>query len=201
MTPALYLLGKIVRLQIQRSALKVGEKPDRRYDPAALLAVDELTLTPEGALARLADGGTLLDVHHVGHAQSRNNDGVNDLSIGFTAHYTAMRERFGDHLADGCAGENILVETNGRIELAVLDGGIALQSLGGGSPIWLKNFRVAAPCNPFSGYALGRRVDAATLKATLQFLNDGMRGFYCMLALEESVTIAVGDQVFVPQTL
>src|SRR2546430_5652355 len=33
-------LGRIVRLQIQRSSLKTGEKPRRRYDPAPLLAVD-----------------------------------------------------------------------------------------------------------------------------------------------------------------
>ena len=197
-------LGKIVRLQIQRSTLKVGEKPNRRYDPSALLAVDELTLTPDGALAvrGLAEGGTLLDVHHVGHPETRNNEGINDLSVGFTPHYTAMRERFGEHVEDGCAGENILIETLGLIELFALEGGLVIHSAraAGTPPIWLRNFRVAAPCRPFSGYVLNRMVDEATLKATLQFLDNGLRGFYCTLTDEQSVTIAVGDEVLVPKT-
>jgi hypothetical protein len=191
-------LGKIVRLQIQRSTLKVGEKPNRRYDPSALLAVDELTLTPDGALVQLAEGGTLLDVHHVGHPETRNNEGINDLSVGFTTHYTAMRERFGEHVANGCAGENILVETEGQIELAALEGGIVIRSTNRTPPIWLKNFRVAAPCRPFSGYVLNRMVDEATLKATLQFLDNGLRGFYCTLPDEKPMIIAVGDEVLVP---
>lgn len=192
-------LGKIVRLQIQRSTLKVGEKPNRRYDPSALLAVDELTLTPDGALVQLAAGGPLLDVHHVGHPETRNNEGINDLSVGFTTHYMAMRERFGDHVADGCAGENILVETTSSIELSTLEGGIVIRSANGTPPVWLKNFRVAAPCRPFSGYVLNRMVDEATLKATLQFLDNGLRGFYCTLPDEKPVTIAVGAEVLVPQ--
>jgi len=198
----LRLLGKIVRLQIQRSTLKVGEKPNRRYDPSALLAVDELTLTPDGALVvrGLDEGGPLLDVHHVGHPETRNNEGINDLSVGFTPHYLAMRERFGEHVADGCAGENILIETTGSIELSTLEGGIVIRSANGTPPIWLKNFRVAAPCRPFSGYVLNRMVDEATLKATLQFLDNGRRGFYCTLPDEKPVIIAVGDEVLVPQT-
>src|ERR1700694_4918441 len=112
---SLRLLGRIVRLQIQRSKLKRGEKPNRYYDPAPLLAVDELTLTPHGALVRLAGGGTLVDIHHAAHPDTRHLDRTNDLSVGFTPHYAAMRERFGAHLVDGCAGENILVETAGPI--------------------------------------------------------------------------------------
>src|SRR5574337_1547489 len=44
---ALRPLGKIVRLQIQRSPLKIGEKPSRVYDPSPILAVAGLTLTPQ----------------------------------------------------------------------------------------------------------------------------------------------------------
>src|SRR5437588_713120 len=43
-------LGRIVRLQIQRSSLKTGEKPRRSYDPAPLLAVDRVAVGPEGVL-------------------------------------------------------------------------------------------------------------------------------------------------------
>ena len=47
--PTLRPLGRIVNLQIQRSSLKLGEKPNRWFDPAPLLPVAELTLTPDGA--------------------------------------------------------------------------------------------------------------------------------------------------------
>src|SRR2546425_6533822 len=36
---------------------------------------------------------------------------------------------------------------------------------------------VAHPCRPFSGWALGGMVEPEVLKETLQFLDDGMRGF------------------------
>src|SRR2546425_816411 len=49
-------VGRIVRLQIQRSSLKTGEKPNRTYDPAPLLAVDRLALGPDGALGAGSDG-------------------------------------------------------------------------------------------------------------------------------------------------
>src|SRR6184192_1079957 len=39
-------VGAIVRLQIQRSSLKTGEKPHRRYDPAPLLSVERLAVAP-----------------------------------------------------------------------------------------------------------------------------------------------------------
>ena len=72
--PTLLPLGRIVRLQIQRSRLKLGEKPNRVYDPAPILAVDELILTRDGALARLPDGGTLVDVHHAAHPETQVRD-------------------------------------------------------------------------------------------------------------------------------
>src|SRR5689334_6720356 len=125
-------LGRVVRLQVQRSKLKLGEKPNRVYDPAPLLAVNELTLTPEGALARLPDGGMVIDVHHAAHPDTRNLDRSNDLSVGFTPHYAAMRARFGEHLSDGCAGENILIETTGRVTLADIAGGLVFQPAAGG---------------------------------------------------------------------
>ena len=36
----------------------------------------------------------------------------------------------------------------------------------------------------------------AAVKEALQFLNDGMRGFYCGLADSVTTTVAVGDTVF-----
>jgi hypothetical protein len=192
---ALRPLGKIVRLQIQRSPLKVGQKPNRVYDPAPILAVDTLTLTPHGALARLPEGAALLDVHHAHHPQTRNSGGVNALSVGFTFHYAAVRARYGDHVVDGCAGENILIETERRVTLDDIAGGLAVQPAGGNSPVWLRVNEIAAPCRPFSGF-VSHVTEAAVVKETLQFLDDGLRGFYCALAHDRPVTIAVGDEVF-----
>src|SRR2546427_7892671 len=69
-------LGRIVRLQIQRSSLKTGEKPRRAYDPAPLLAVDRVALGPDGVLGEDAGGAWLVDVHHRAHPWTKNEDGV-----------------------------------------------------------------------------------------------------------------------------
>src|SRR5579859_5427123 len=169
-------LGRVVRLQIQRSKLKLGEKPNRWYDPAPLLPVNELTLTPEGALARLTDGSMVVDVHHPAHPETRNLDRTNDLSVGFTGHYAAMRERYGGHLVDGCAGENILIEATGRVTQADIAGGLFIQPAQGGQPVRLQVVRHAPPCREFSGYA-SRSSAPAAIKDALQFLDDGLRGF------------------------
>ncbi len=198
-TVALSLIGKVVRLQIQRSPLKAGEKPSRVYDPSPILAVSELTLTRQGAIARALDGALLLDVHHADHPQTRNVNSVNALSVGFTSHYAAIRAQYGDHVTDGCAGENILIEAERRVTLEEIAGGVAIQPVGADAPVWLRVNQVAAPCREFSGYVMAGP-GAVALKEALQFLNDGMRGFYCALASDAPVTIALGDQVLVTQT-
>lgn len=188
MTP----IGKIVRLQIQRSSLKVGEKPNRVYDPAPLLAVETLTLTPTGAEARLPDGAVLLDVHNARHPDTKNIENENSLSVGFTHHYELIRKQFGEQAPFGCGGENIIVETDRRVELNEVMNGLAIQKADG-SRVPLTNVLVAEPCRPFAGYLLGRFVDGDTLKRSVQFLQNGMRGYYLRLAQTEPVTVAVGD--------
>jgi hypothetical protein len=188
-------LGRIVRLQIQRSKLKLGEKPNRVYDPAPLLAVDELTLTPQGALARLPDGGMLVDVHHVAHPATRNNGGQNDLSVGFTAHYAAMRAEYGDHLVDGCAGENILVEAAETVALERIAAGLVVRPALGGALVRLHNVRVDLPCVEFSRYA-SRTVEAETIKRALQLLDHGRRGYYCTYEETGPALVAIGDEMF-----
>jgi MOSC domain-containing protein len=191
-------LGRVVRLQIQRSNLKLGEKPNRYYDPAPILPVDELTLTPEGALARLPDGRTLVDIHHAAHPNTRNRDRTNDVSVGFTPHYAAMRQRFGPHLVDGCAGENILVETAAlaRITLADLAGGLVIRPAGRERAVTLGVLGVDPPCVEFSGYA-ARDTAPESIKQALQFLDDGLRGFYCALLNPGSALVTIGDEVLV----
>jgi len=186
-------LGRIVRLQIQRSSLKTGEKPTRVYDPARLLTVGHLAIGPDGVLGQAGDGAWLVDVHHRAHPQTKNEDGAHGVSLGFTSHYAAMRDRFGDRITLGCAGENIVVEADNRFTFADLERGVALLGDGGREVARLEVLQVAHPCRPFSGWALGGMVESDVLKQTLQFLDGGMRGFYCQGV--GSGIVAVGDRV------
>ena len=188
------LLGRIVRLQIQRSSLKLVEGDRKVYDPAPLLSVGELTLTKTGASTRAADGSFVIDVHNSAHPYTKNG-GPNTLSVLFTSHYREMKGRFGEHLVTGCAGENILVETQEVITLEQVAGGIVLETKGG--RVVLGEVVVAAPCKSFSGFAIGSP-DPATpeLKEALQFLDRGMLGFYCTLSSEAPATVELGAEVF-----
>jgi hypothetical protein len=186
-------LGRIVRLQIQRASLKTGDKPARVYSPAPLLAVARLAVGPDGVLGEAPDGSWVVDVHHRAHPLTKNEDGAHGISLGFTAHYRLMRERFGERISAGCAGENILVETGGRVALGELAGGAVCSAPDGRELVRLEVLQVAHPCRPFSGWALGGRVESEVLKDTLQFLDDGMRGFYCQGV--GSGIVSVGDRV------
>jgi hypothetical protein len=191
-------IGHIVRLQIQRSTLSLGEKPNRYFDPAALLSIQAMQITTRGAVALLPDGGTHLDYHHADYPNGRNVE-MNDLSFNFTGHYDLIREKFGaqEHLYDGCGGENILIELRERVPVETLAGGLAVQLTGGGVA-WLKNVVVALPCQPFSKY-VSRRTEAPIIKDTLQFLDNGTRGFYCVFEDEQPVTIQLGDELFISE--
>lgn len=191
-------IGRIKQVQIQRSSLKIGQKPYRYYDPSPLLVVNSLLLSTRGVMGIAAEGEEIIDVHHADHPSSRNRK-INAISIGFTSHYQSIRTHFGPHLPDGCAGENILVETEDEQELARLEHGIAIQSANTGLVIRLIDIIAAAPCVEFSQFAscdimplVGER-----LKEALQFLDNGKRGFYMALApTQEPVAIQAGDMVF-----
>jgi hypothetical protein len=165
------------------------------YDPTPLLSVETLRLTREGALGVLPDGGLVMDVHHAGHKETRNNGGANDLSVGFTGHYAAMRAAYGPHLVDGCAGENILVEAAGEVPLERVARGLVIRGAGTREAV-LAGVRVALPCVEFSGYAT-QSTEAGAIKAALQFLDHGRRGFYCAYEREAEAVVRVGDEVWV----
>jgi len=184
-------LGSLVRLQIQRNTLKTGVKPDRVYDPAPILAVDRLAVGPDGVLGAGSDGSWLVDVHHRAHPATKNEDGLHGVSVGFTAHYEAMQQRFGDRLTLGCAGENLIARTAAPLALADLAGGLAIVGPDGSERVRLRVLEVARPCRPFTGWALGGVVESQVLKECLQFLDEGMRGFYC--TAEGAGTVEVGD--------
>ena len=186
-------LGTVVRLQIQRSSLKTGVAPQRRYDPEPILAVGQLAVAPDGVFGFEPQRGWIVDIHHRAHPATKNPDGQNGISLGFTGHYDAMRERFGDRIELGCAGENVIVARPGRITLEDLLGGVAVVTAAGEEVVRLVVLDVAHPCRPFTGWALGAIVENDVLKAQLQFLDGGMRGFLC--TAEKTGTISVGDQI------
>jgi hypothetical protein len=188
-------IGTIVRLQVQESSLKVGDKP-RRYDPAPLRSVPAISLSAAGVVGLAENGGTIVDVHHHDHPASKNRGGENGISLGFTPHYLAMRQRFGQHLVDGIAGENILIAVDRRFQEEDLADGVVVEGADGGR-LKLRQVIVAAPCVEFSRYALkfpdGARPDASVTEA-LRFLDAGMRGFYATYAGEPAV-VEVGARV------
>jgi len=194
----LHEIGRIKQVQVQRASLKAGERPYRYYDPTPLLVVDGLLLSPGGVIGLSANGEQVIDVHNTGHPASKNQRGLNGISIGFTSHYQAMRERYGLHLADGIAGENILVESDRDFALADLGERLAIRTAGG-ALVYLADLLVAAPCVEFSQFAAsqGEKLPPEALKDALQFLHDGRRGFYARPAGElEGATVRAGDAVF-----
>ena len=172
-----HVLGTVVRLQVQRSRLKPGPLSTRVYDPAPLLEVPELEVEPRGAVG-LVDGRRVQDVHHADHPDSRHR-GTNGLSLLPRAHYERLRARFGNHLADGVAGESLLLETEGPWTLADLAGDLVLETADGGL-LALGDPAVAAPCVEFTRFCLARqpgRIDDEVTGALAE-LDDGARGFY-----------------------
>jgi hypothetical protein len=193
------LIGQVMLVQIQRASLKAGQRPHSYYDPAPLLEVPRLRLGPGGVLGQLADGQELIDVHNAAHADSKNRQGENGISLNFTSHYQAMRSQFGAHLVDGCAGENILIAADRVYALDDL-GGELLIYRGDRCVARLAELMVAAPCVEFSRFAnvAAEPLPADALKSTLQFLHGGMRGFYARAAADSAgATVQPGDLVFV----
>lgn len=194
-------IGTIKQVQVQRSSLKAGQKPARYYDPTPLLVVEQLRLSARGVVGITANGDEIIDVHNADHPQSKNRAG-NGISIGFSSHYESIRAQYGDHLWDGCAGENILIEVEADKVFTLPDLGsrVAILSQATGELIYLIDLQVAAPCVEFSRFAAnyGMPLPAEQQKATLQFLHDGRRGFYATFASENGQGIVqAGDRVFV----
>ena len=183
------ILGPIVRIQVQRNPLKT---PGVGYDPGPIVAVDEAVIGPPGLVGR-HEGSWILDAHHAGHPASRGG-GRRPLSLGFTEHYARIAARFGE-APIGCAGENLIVATDRRVEPGDL-GALVIRTDEGDVP--LGSARVAAPCAEFASYLLGRPGVAPRdeVAADLAFLDGGTRGYILDLGpLEGAHRIRVGDRV------
>jgi hypothetical protein len=193
--PDLVPIGRILRLQVQTDPLKTGAKPFEQYSPVNIRPVAALAIEPAGVIG--LDGDAVIgDVHHRDHPRSRFR-GENGVSIGFTSHYAAMRARFGDHLTDGIAGESILVASDAPVTLDDLANGIVIGE--GTDAVTIDEWVVAAPCAPFTRFCLrypaDQRPDRRVTEG-LQFLDDGMRGFYGRSMRTSPARIAAGATVY-----
>ncbi len=191
-------IGRIVRLQVQTAHLKRGTQAHRWYDPEPISDVASLLLDDGGVAGIASDGTTHHDVHHRDHPISRNR-GDNGVSIGFIGHYAAMRERFGAHLPDGIAGENILVASEAIHTAETLGGTLYIQTASG--IVRLEQVITAPPCVEFTRFCMQWPPDLRpdrTVTEGLQFLDEGMRGFYATLAPNDSAPaeLNIGDMVF-----
>jgi hypothetical protein len=187
-------IGKVVRLQVQTASLKRGEMPRRVYDPAPLSEVTRLRLSPRGA-AGVRDSALLLDVHHAEHPSSKSEPG-REASFGFVSHYAKMRDEYGERLSVGCAGENVLVETEpGRVwRLEDFAAGLAFEGRLSGALLRLSRVTVADPCVEFSRYALSEpEASPQELKPVLQFLAEGTRGF--VFTPDADGEVEIGDRL------
>ena len=183
-------LGRIVRIQIQRTILKFKGV---RYDPTPLLEVSEAAIGPLG-ITGVHDGAHVMEVHHAAHP-SRRGGGNRTLSMGFTGHYRLMEKRFGSAPL-GIGGENLIVENDSRLFDSDLEGTIVVLSEGGEVP--LIGARDAAPCIEFTSFLLVRDevADRTEIADELAFLSRGMRGFILDgSALTVPMAVHVGDEV------
>ena len=189
-------IGRIVRLQVQTSSLKVPGPRFRAYDPAGIRGVAALMLDEGGVTGLDEAGAALPDVHHRDHPASKFR-GENGVSVGFTSHYRAMRGRFPGGLGDGEAGENILIETDRTWSEDDLGGCLEVATAVG--PVVLRSVVVADPCVEFARHLLKWPPEARpdrTVGEAVAFLGGGVRGFYAELD-GAPARIAVGDLVSV----
>jgi MOSC domain-containing protein YiiM len=191
-------IGTVTRLQIQIGKLKIneGDPANSYYDPANILAVEQMRLLPQGAIGVNAEGLNLVDIHNSLHHSHRNN-GRNALSVGFTPHYQTLQAHFGPHIFTGAAGENIILEGSPLGE-AHFGRWLVFQNAHNGKQSRLHIDRFVAPCQQFSKFCTQNlALGGPELKETLQFLGGGKRGF--MLSLPEDsgqVIVRPGDEVF-----
>lgn len=163
-------IGRIIHLQIQTSSLKVDGEPRRLYTPDPIRGVEALDVS-EGSIVGLVDGCETIDVHSAAHQESRNRGNGNMLSVVFTGHYEILRERYGQHMCHGIAGESILVEYDNRLELSDVERGLAIEG-GDGRRIEFGTVSVAHPCVEFSRFALDDlNAPAKQVSETLKFLD------------------------------
>ena len=193
-------LGVVKLVQLQPAGLIIEKNSGHFYDASRRVEVDRLRITSRGIDAVTADGEHVLDIHHLDHpGKAYDKDDL--VCIGFTSHYNAMRARFGDHMMDGTAGENIIIGYEEEIWPEDLGQQIGIENSKTGQLAVLDMVRFAAPCAEFSHFAAqsqDQELPADELKAILQFLGNGRRGFLLVLnKSHDEVYVQPGDRVWV----
>ncbi len=187
---------RIVRLQVQRYPMKAGRAPLRYYEPAALVAVQRLSAGPLGVRGITAAGETVLDVHHQHHPQSRDRRGDAGVLFMGTGDYFALRERYGEHVVDGIAGETILLDAPEGFAGDRLPPSVTVNTADG--PLVLQQVRAADPCVEFSRFCLRQETSAVVdddVRDAMVALDGGARGYRSRAATEG--TVALGDTVLI----
>jgi len=192
-------LGTVKLTQLQPTGLIIETPTGYFYDASRRVVVDTLKITPQGIEAITTNGEHVLDIHHINHPDKAYDE--DDLvCIGFTSHYDAMRERFGDHMGYGVAGENIIIEFGEEVWPEDIGQRIGIENQDTGEVAILDTVRFAAPCNEFSHFAAQsqqEKLPADELKSVLQFLGNGRRGFLLVLNdVHDAVTVRPGDRVY-----
>ena len=199
MVEKLRKLGRVSLTQLQPSGLIIKTDSGYFYDASRRVGVDRLLITAKGIEATTPAGDRVLDIHHLDHPDKAYDD--DDLvCIGFTSHYDAMRACFGDHMEDGSAGENIVIESGQEVWPEDLGKGIVFENSETGQLTRLDLVKFAAPCQEFSHFAAqsqDKPLPPDELKSILQFLGNGRRGYLLVLSQDqEAATIQPGDKVF-----
>ena len=181
-------LGQVVKLQVQRDRLR----RDRVYKLDNLAEVSMLRLTPDGPIG--FDGSSwIVDSHHRAHPSAVPYDPARALSIGFTSHYEYIWQRF-DPIPLGAAGENLIVDTDRRVALSDLNGGIRIENSADSALI--STAAVAEPCAPFTRLVTGRpEARAAEIVEERNRLRRGIRGFVMALDDIDNFDVSVGARV------
>jgi hypothetical protein len=199
------LIGRIVRLQVQREPLKHGPPAQRVYDPAPLLEVPALLADADGCRGLNADDEPVLDVHHREHPRTRDPKGKAGLTFMSVADYERLRAGYGRHVVDGAAGESMLLSTDAPLTGREFSAGVVVEAeYEDGQPLLLplSQVRPAAPCVEFSRWCLGLPREApvdGAIKAALVDLDGGARGFRAVAlppAAGQAVVIRTGAGVW-----
>lgn len=198
-------LGTVSLVQLQPRGLIIdvpGPSPIRSfYDASRRVEVDRLEVTPRGIEATLPTGERVRDIHHLDHPDKAYGD--DDLvCVGFSAHYAAMRAALGDHMVDGVAAENILIDYSEEVWPEDLGRVLAIENQDTGEVATLEMVSFAAPCVEFSRFCAQSQHDeipAHRLGEILRLLGNGRRGFLLVPdpALD-LVTVRPGDKVLLP---
>lgn len=198
-------LGVVSLVQLQPSGLIVdapGPAPTRSiYDASRRVEVDRLEISPRGIEATLPNGERVLDIHHLDHPDKAYDD--DDLvCIGFTSHYAAMRAEFGEHMVDGVAGENVVIDYSGEVWQEDLEKTLIVENQDSGETAVLELVSFAAPCVEFSRFCIQSphgKLSGRRQGEILRFLGKGRRGFLLVLQSSHNMmTVRPGDKVFLP---